>query len=162
MLKELISSQTCAKCRFCCTFDSSDAWELPVIDGQLAQTSALQHCRFDVKNSVCKFAPQYNSEGLFACPMLTENGCRLGDNKPFDCRLWPLRVMTAGNYYLLTLSPNCPATSQHSLTTIIEFIEKHNIAQIAFDNAQQHSQALHHYIDGYPVFAIKKITNKEL
>lgn len=33
-----------------------------------------------------------DGDELTYCPMLTEKGCALGDNKPFDCRVWPFRV----------------------------------------------------------------------
>ena len=32
MLRNILSPETCAKCRICCIFDKYDVWETPVVD----------------------------------------------------------------------------------------------------------------------------------
>ena len=38
-------------------------------------------------------APSLRGEELFFCPMLCETGCTMGSEKPFDCKVWPFRMM---------------------------------------------------------------------
>lgn len=46
------------------------------------------------------------------CPHLnTETGCTLGDEKPFACKLWPLRIMEYCGKRYVTLSTRCYAYS---------------------------------------------------
>lgn len=53
---------------------------------------------------------------LYYCPMLdNEKGCILGDDKPFDCRIWPLRVMALNETKVITLSPVCPTMNEKSI-----------------------------------------------
>ena len=39
----------------------------------------------------------------------SKSGCSLSeDEKPFDCKIWPLRVMKKEEQYVITLSQSCP------------------------------------------------------
>ena len=35
MLRNILSPETCAKCRICCIFDKYDVWETPVVSAEL-------------------------------------------------------------------------------------------------------------------------------
>ena len=88
MLKKILSPQTCAKCRVCCVFDRSDIWEIPVISDEL-KSKLSGKAEFVERDGVCTFAmPFKDGEELVSCPMLTGSGCALGDDKPFDCKVW--------------------------------------------------------------------------
>ena len=88
--------------------------------------------------------------------MLTDKGCRLGDNKPFDCRVWPLRVMRLENMLAVVISPVCETTSQLSLAKLMEFVNG-GMAKTIFDEAERNPDIVKDYIEGYPILAIKKI-----
>lgn len=159
MLSEILSPDKCAECRVCCVFDRSDAWEMPLITPELSEKlkSNFPHIKlrkpFD--NSRCKVTEaEFDENGLCACPMLTEKGCALGDDKPFDCRIWPFRVMKRGNLLLLTLSPVCEYVSSLSVKEVSRFVPK--IAPKIFEEAERNPEMMKEYIEGYPIFAVKE------
>lgn len=159
MLTEILSRSRCAECRVCCVFDETDAWEMPLITPELAERLNTGYPDIKLKqafeNSSCKVTvPEFNEKGLFTCPLLTEKGCALGEQKPFDCRIWPFRVMKKGGLLLLTLSPVCEAVSGLTVSRICEFVPK--IAPKIFEEAEKNPETVKDYIEGYPVFAIKE------
>ena len=56
------------------------------------------------------------------CPF-NRNGCILGaDDKPFDCSIWPLRVMRYNGGLAICLTPTCPVISQKPLEVMRELV----------------------------------------
>ena len=96
MLTEILSREACAKCRVCCVFDKDDIWEIPVISPETAEyikKNIDENAELEPYEDGYRFVMHFkDGDELTYCPMLTENGCALGDNKPFDCRVWPFRV----------------------------------------------------------------------
>ena len=94
--------------------------------------------------------------------MLTEKGCALGDNKPFDCRVWPFRVNRISENLLgITVSPVCETVSALPVSKLSAFISKRyneqgSLADIMLDYAKKHPYIIKPYIDGYPVLKIVK------
>ncbi len=156
MIKEILSNDSCAACRICCIFDKTDCWEMPLITPALA--AEIKKDMPDIKirkTGECGiFEVEYGEDGLARCPMLTENGCLLGEGKPFDCRIWPFRVMKKGNVLLLTLSPVCETVSELSVSKISAFAKK--ISEKIFKEAKKNPEMVKDYIDGYPVFAVRE------
>lgn len=86
MLTEILSQKTCAKCRFCCVFSPSAVWEIP---------SEIEVDRTSLTDET-------------VCPHMKEGyGCTLGDQKPIECQMWPLRVMKRDNKLYFTVSTRC-------------------------------------------------------
>lgn len=156
MLKGLLSPASCAKCRVCCVFDRGDCWEMPLITPELAEIIKKEQPDVKIKQTgVCGvFEPDFGENGLAECPMLTENGCKLGENKPFDCRIWPFRVMKKGGLLLLTLSPVCETVSALPAAEISAFAEK--LSETVFEEAKRNPEMVKDYIDGYPIFAVRE------
>ncbi len=156
MLKEILSGESCAACRVCCVFDREDCWEMPLITPALAKEIEKQMPDVKIrKTGQCGvFEAEYGADGLAKCPMLTENGCALGEKKPFDCQIWPFRVMRKRNLLLLTLSPVCETVSELSVSKISGFAVK--IADKIFEEARENPETVKDYIDGYPVFAVRE------
>lgn len=159
MLTEILSRKSCAECRVCCVFDESDAWEMPLITPELAEKLRKEYPDIKLKqafeNSSCKVtAPEFDEKGLFTCPLLTERGCALGEDKPFDCSIWPFRVMRKGGLLLLTLSPVCESVSGLSVSKVCEFARK--IAPKIFEEADKNPEMVKAYIEGYPIFAVRE------
>ncbi len=157
MLTEILSRSECAECRVCCVFDRSDVWETPLITPELAKTLKDKYPDIKLKaiseNTSCKVIDaKFDQEGLCTCPLLTEKGCALGENKPFDCRIWPFRVMRKGNLLLLTLSPVCNSVSSLSVSRISEFVPK--IAPKILEEVKRNPEMVKEYIEGYPIFAV--------
>lgn len=160
MLKEILSKESCAECRVCCIFDRDDCWEMPLIEPDLADEIEKNFPEAKMKptgeSKLCKiFDAEYDSEGLSRCPMLTDSGCVLGDKKPFDCRIWPFRIMRKGNCLLLTLSPVCETVFSLPTAKISAFAKK--ISGELFEEAKRNPEMIKDYIEGYPVFAVKTL-----
>ncbi len=159
MLTEILSRKECANCRVCCVFDKTDVWEMPLITSDLAARLEKDYPEIKLKktheNAGCKVIDaEFDKKGLCTCPLLTEKGCALGEEKPYDCRIWPFRVMKKGNLLLLTLSPVCESVSSLPVNRISEFAAK--IAPKIFEEAERNPEMVKNYEDGYPVFAVKE------
>ncbi len=59
------------------------------------------------------------------CPYLNpKSGCTLDSNdKPFDCKIWPLRLMRNGDEIVIALSPICPALPISKREEIVELLD---------------------------------------
>lgn len=157
MLKEILSPKTCAKCRLCCSFDRDDSWENPVISEKTAEI-VKEQCKkgelLPYGEKSYRFALSFNGEGLAYCPALTEKGCSLDDNaKPFDCKIWPYRVMRKGDKLVIVLSPVCESMTAMDFSKTKAFGEK--IAKEIFMQAEENPDIIKEYIEGYPIVAEK-------
>ena len=160
MLTKILSRGECAKCRVCCVFDRSDVWEMPLITPELADTLKkdcpdIKLKKLSEKASCRVVDAEFDEEGLCTCPMLTEKGCALGENKPFDCRIWPFRVMRKGNLLLLTLSPVCDSVSSLSVKKVSEFVPE--IAPKILEEVKRNPEMVKDYIEDYPIFAVWEV-----
>ena len=155
MLKKILSPETCSKCRVCCVFDKNDVWEIPLISEEIYNNISTERPELIMiprgeKSHV--FDMQFKEDGLTYCPALSENGCTLGENKPFDCRIWPFRVMKKENSLVITISPVCEHIDPESYD-VTELSE--TLAPIIFEEAEKNPDIIKEYIDGYPIVAIK-------
>lgn len=101
MLTHLLRAQDCAACRLCCHFQRSSAWETPAIEPELvARYRELNPPpplmeRADGSITFALRFPPDDAAVEAPCPMLdASSGCTLPrEQRPFECRLWPLRLM---------------------------------------------------------------------
>lgn len=111
MLKSVLSGEQCAKCRICCSFVKDDAWEAPTLRNP------------DTKQ---KYRAEYNFKDeteILLCPMLDEKtGCTLGENKPFECKIWPLRVFEIDGKIRIGISEVCPAFTKEDDGKLIKLL----------------------------------------
>lgn len=157
MLRKILKPEQCAKCRICCGFLESDCWEIPLLAGEeerrcaerLAPTEKLPGTKS------CVFRMEFHGEEVVYCPALGENGCRLGDERPFDCRIWPFRVNDLNGTRVITLSPVCPEVKKLSLETLLEFIDSNGFAEKLFQHAESYPETVKPYVSGYPILAVK-------
>ena len=156
MLKEILSGKDCAECRVCCIFDRSDCWEVPLVEPALAAYISENYPDVKLKKvgNCSVFDSEFDEKGLTTCPMLSETGCRLGDKKPFDCRIWPFRVMRKDGLLMLTLSPVCGTVSRLPVEQVSAFAAK--IADTIYKAAENNPEMIKDYIEGYPIFAVRK------
>ncbi len=68
---------------------------------------------------------------------ITRKGCILGDDKPFDCRIWPLRVMALNETKVITLSPVCPTMNEKSIKELTKTANE--LADQIFEYADEKS-----------------------
>lgn len=130
MLSRILTASDCAQCRNCCVFHETSRWETPVVSKEQAEKicKALQK-----DDAVVPVQDSYavqtvlrdgeRKEGVepYRCVALDEkSGCRLSvEEKPFDCSLWPLRVMKSGEEIYIAIAKGC-------VTVTDTFIEKVN------------------------------------
>ncbi len=158
MLKKILDGKSCAECRLCCIFDRYDVWETPAFTESIKQ-------KIKEKSPEAKFiavdggyifkVESFDNEGLFSCPALTEKGCFLGDEKPFDCRIWPYRIMNVGGKRAITIASICNELYNRPLSELVEFLNE-GLAQQIFDYADLHPEIIKPYMDGYPVLMFEK------
>lgn len=153
MLKKILSPESCAECRLCCVFDSSDIWEIPVFSHETAGIirEALPDTEFIPYGGgyILKTEKLAGNE-LFTCPALTDKGCMLGDSKPFDCRIWPFRIMEIGGRRAITVASICSEIYNRPLSQLVEFL-KEGTADMIFSYAAENPEIVKPYDSGYPV-----------
>ena len=125
MLSEVLDRETCAKCKFCCVFDKADSWEIPVISEKLAENLKKQGIKIIKQDGCYKYDLDFAGDEIKSCPFLdNEKGCNLSeDEKPFDCKIWPLRVMKQGDKKFLAVAKTCPNFSV-TKTDLLRLINK--------------------------------------
>lgn len=158
MLKEILSGSVCAECRLCCIFDRYDVWETPVFTDEIKNKikEVKPEAEFLPKDGGWIFKVEELDENqLFNCPALTEKGCMLGDEKPFDCRIWPYRIMKIGDKRAITLASICEEMYNRPLSELVDFLKK-GLAEKIFSYADKHSEIVKPYYDGYPVLIFEK------
>lgn len=128
MLSKILTIENCAKCRNCCVFHEKSRWETPVVSKNKAE---LIKEKLHNENCVISYNDSYvlasvkrsvnlnEGQEIYRCAALDENsGCSLSDKeKPFDCSLWPLRVMDKDNKIFVMIAGGCPIVDE-------EFINK--------------------------------------
>ncbi len=154
MLKKILDQKSCAGCRICCGFDESDKWEIPLVFDELRAFLAEHYpdIQLTPRGNEHVFTMQFNGDEVVFCPMLSETGCILGDNKPFDCRIWPFRVNSFEGRNVITVSPVCGTVSELPLKTLSEFVQG-EFAALLFSTAKAHPDMVKPYIEGYPILA---------
>ncbi len=158
MLKEILSGSACAECRLCCVFDRYDVWETPVFTDEIKNKikEVKPEAEFLPKDGGWIFKVEELDENqLFNCPALTEKGCMLGDEKPFDCRIWPYRIMKIGDKRAITLASICDEMYNRPLSELVDFLKK-GLAEKIFSYADKHPEIVKPYYDGYPVLIFEK------
>ncbi len=158
MLKKILEPASCGKCRICCGFDESDKWEIPLVFEELRGylTENYPDVKLIERGGEYVFDMRFNGDEVIFCPMLTENGCKLGDKKPFDCRIWPFRVNDLDGKRVITVSPVCDTVSALPLSALCDFVSKDGFAKLLFDTAKTHPDMVKPYISGYPILAVEE------
>lgn len=159
MVKKLLSAKTCGKCRVCCGFTREDIWEIPLV---YAENRAAVENRTGAglvpRGGEFVFDMSFEGE-LSYCPALSENGCTLGELKPFDCAVWPFRVNRLGEELVITVSPVCESVFSLPLKELCGFVRAEGFAEKLFDEASRHPDMIKPYVEGYPILAVRSADN---
>ncbi len=159
MLKNILKGEDCASCRICCVFDKYDLWETPVLEESLKDKASekFPDTAFVQKGDGWLFRMEESEDGLYYCPMLDpKSGCMLGDDKPFDCRIWPYRVMELGGCRVISIASICPTMYVKPLSELCGELEKNGLAEKIFAYADSHPHIVKPYESGYPILLAKK------
>lgn len=157
MLKEILNPSSCSECKLCCWFDREDQWENPVISEKIADITKKECPSGELlpygKNSF-RFRLDFNEEGLAPCPAVTDKGCSLSpEAKPFDCKIWPYRVMKKDGRLVIVLSPVCETLSARDFSETKAYGIK--ISGEIFREAEENPDIIKDYIEGYPIIIEK-------
>ncbi|MBR1485735.1 MAG: hypothetical protein IJ597_00585, partial [Synergistaceae bacterium] len=124
-----IPPEECAKCRFCCSYRRCSLWETALIDEEL-----LEKLKKRYPDAKFKFVNGYYTvdlDGLYKtddpeeealCYFNNGKGCILGEDKPFECRVWPLRVLKKDRDLVIAFSDGCPVFARKSMSEIRELL----------------------------------------
>ncbi len=155
MLTKLLSRETCADCRLCCIFDRYDVWETPILSQEMRQR--IQEMLPDVEfiskgqESYIFRVRELDENDLFTCPLLDPaKGCRLGTEKPFDCQIWPFRIMNVNGRRAITIAPICEAMAAQPIGTLLKFLRE-ELAETIFAYSAAHPDVVQPYDDLYPI-----------
>jgi len=140
MLNGILTEADCADCRLCCRFFESEIWEAPVIDNDVAKLFNFGKI-------------SYNEKGLYVCLALGENGCKLGEQKPFDCKLWPFRAMKLGEFIVITVSPLCKKINEKPLFELMEFVSTELVEKIKA-RVEKYPAQVKDYVKDYPILRV--------
>lgn len=153
MISKILSKKECAECRICCSFDSYDLWETPTISDETMRRALeiIPEQKFSYLSGARLFRMEREPDrDLYFCPMLDhEKGCLLGDEKPFDCRIWPLRIMSFEGRRVIVISPVCPTVFSKPLNEIRSLAAE--LAPAIFAEADKHPETVKSYIEGYTI-----------
>ncbi|MDD7417839.1 MAG: hypothetical protein SPI86_00170 [Treponemataceae bacterium] len=106
MLSKILSKEQCAQCKFCCSFRRQSLWESPFVPS-------------------CNYKTQDPSEEIPCDYLDKKQGCTLSqEKKPFDCKIWPFRVMEDTDGIFITMATTCPALNNTPEETIVSFLSE--------------------------------------
>ena len=157
MLTDVLSPSDCAKCGFCCSFRRQSLNLTPCFAKEtVAEISRLYpEARFKTLPNdavTIDIADNYrtnDSEEESLCPFNRE-GCILPQHlKPFDCKLWPFRLMKSKTGLVLALVPTCPWIEKEDLSKLRATAL--TVAKKAMEYAGTHPEIVIEYRADYQV-----------
>lgn len=131
MLEKILSQETCKNCKICCSFVQDDVWEAPF-------------GKYNFKNE----------NEILLCPKLVDgSGCTMGDEKPFDCSIWPLRPFKINETLKIGICKICPAfksDSRNSYEAIIKLLSDGLYDKIK-DEVEKRPELIKKYTKDYDI-----------
>ena len=172
MLSRVLSKQSCAACKFCCSFRRQSLWETPLFSPEIAEKlqktneygvtgefapasdgardahESQNAYRLVLENNYRTDDPEEEVPCTFLDP---ERGCLLKpEDKPFDCSIWPLRIMDKGGKLVIALTPTCPSIGAVPNQALIDLV-KNGLGEQIFEYAKTHPYIVKEYREGFPV-----------
>ena len=169
MLSSILSKTSCAACKFCCSFRRQSLWETPLFPPEVAEKLSRENeygvvgefaqvgcdgqnvqdaCRLVLENNYRTDDPEEEVPCMFLDP---QKGCILnGDDKPFDCSIWPLRIMNKDGKLVIALTPTCSAIGAVPSQALVELVQN-GLGEKIFEYAKTHPYIVKEYHQGFPV-----------
>ena len=158
MLSKVLSREQCASCRFCCSFRRCSLWETPLFPPETVKKLSEEN-EYGVigqfRNGKMCLEQGYKTEDPeeeVPCQFLDPaRGCLLqGEDKPFDCKIWPLRIMERNGERVIAYTPTCTAlgaTPPEALQALV----RETLGQEIFSYAADHPEIVKLYREGFPI-----------
>ena len=157
MLSRVLSKQSCAACKFCCSFRRQSLWETPLFPPEVVEKLSKPNeysvvGEFRNGQIVLGGYRTDNPEEEVPCTFLDlHKGCILkAEDKPFDCSIWPLRVMEKGGELVIALTPTCPTIGAMPRPELVELV-KNGLGAKIFEYAKTHPYIVKKYREGFPI-----------
>lgn len=166
MISKVLSKDACKNCKFCCVFVRDSLWELPAFPKESYEKiiandktkekyfeKILTDDDFYYK---MKLEDQYvsdNPDETASCIFLDENhGCTLNDeDKPLECKIWPLRVMDKDNNVVVAFETICPELGETPSEDIKKLVEE--IKEDIRRYSSKHPFIVKPYDDRFPIIS---------
>ena len=124
MLKGIIDPAECACCRLCCNFHQNSVWESPFIPQVQALRLESEGVPVEMRQrGGWSFAFHFEGGEAVNCPKLdVQTGCTMPpEEKPFECSVWPLRMMERNGKLVIGRYRDCPALTGDRLKQLDRF-----------------------------------------
>jgi len=117
MIRQLLNSDTCLKCRGCCRFSEADSLWTPLLSRREQEilSTACPGEQGMIKNGRLATVPA-KEDAIHYCVLFSpeENTCRCYEQRPLECRLYPFLIDSVGGKVFLSMDMNCPFAREHS------------------------------------------------
>ncbi|MBQ3714348.1 MAG: hypothetical protein II892_02030 [Fibrobacter sp.] len=157
MLSSILSKSSCAACKFCCSFRRQSLWETPLFPPEVAEKLSNPNeygvvGEFRDGQIILGGYRTDDPEEEVPCTFLDPHkGCILKpEDKPFDCSIWPLRIMRKDGELVIALTPSCPSIGATPRPELIELV-KSGLGEQIFEYAKTHPYIVKEYREGFPV-----------
>ena len=163
MLEKILSKEDCRKCRFCCAYRRQSLWETPLFEPEKAdrlkrdfpeakfKAAKDGYVTVDLDGRYKTDDPEEEARCWF-----NKEGCALSpEDKPFDCAVWPFRIMRRGNETMITLDGDCPALAKAEPEKVRSFL-KEELSDRIWAYISDHPEAVQDYRDHYKIVEVRK------
>ena len=163
MLEKILSKEDCRKCRFCCAYRRQSLWETPLFEPEKADRLKRDFPEAKFKAAKDGYAT-VDLDGRYktddpeeeARCWFNKEGCALSpEDKPFDCAVWPFRIMRRGNETMITLDGDCPALAKAEPEKVRSFL-KEELSDRIWAYISDHPEAVQDYRDHYKIVEVRK------
>ena len=157
MLSTILSKQSCAACKFCCSFRRQSLWETPLFPPEVVEKLSKPNeygvvGEFRDGQIVLGDYKTGDPEEEVPCTFLDpQKGCILKpEDKPFDCSIWPLRIMRKDGELVIALTPTCPSIGAVPSQALVNLV-KNGLGDKIFEYAKTHPEIIKEYREGFPI-----------
>ena len=157
MLSRILSRETCAACKFCCSFRRQSLWETPLFPPEVVEKLSKPNeygvvGEFRDGQIVLGGYRTDDTEEEVPCTFLDPHkGCILKpEDKPFDCSIWPLRIMRKDGELVIALTPTCPSIGAVPSQALTELV-KSGLGEKILEYAKEHPYIIKEYRAGFPI-----------
>ncbi|MDP2938654.1 MAG: YkgJ family cysteine cluster protein [Candidatus Omnitrophota bacterium] len=146
-LKQFIPKECCLKCDGCCRFiDKKSQWVPRIAKSEILKIlkSGFPQHLFSKLNKNDNQLNLVNYKGINICAFLfpQTNRCKIYNNRPFDCQLYPFILMRNREKIFLSVHLACPFVKENLekrefknyLTYLKEFLNKKGISSFIRKN----------------------------
>ena len=157
MLSSILSKSQCAACKFCCSFRRQSLWETPLFPPEVVEKLSKPNeygvvGEFRDGQIVLGGYKTADPEEEVPCTFLDPHkGCILNpEDKPFDCSIWPLRIMRKDGELVIALTPTCPSIGAVPSQALVNLV-KNGLGDKIFEYAKTHPYIIKEYREGFPI-----------